>query len=345
MPAQILIADDDEIARDVMAHVLTDRGHAVVVAADGVGALAALRRGRFDVAVLDYHLPLLDGATAARRIAAAGVPAPGPRFVGVTADPSGLEVRDADAHVFDAIVQKPLNLPAFIDTVESCLAELRRAATERDVLDVWSRCGFERRPRARFAGEPGRDWRLRLGRVFDLSHPGNPDVVLLTEAVRVGELAELRTEGNLFTLPMVDVAGRWGRLADAAFDVDDRAGWDEVAAVARGFAARRMQLATRFLSATTLPDKLLAYVFVSGRDLVPLDLDADEWTPTYPGFFPLRRVRDVAEKLVHHGMLGRDTLDDDQPFAPPRFTLTPAAVLCLTGAPAAARLAPWRGAR
>ncbi|RYC32778.1 response regulator [Lichenibacterium minor] len=331
MPAQILIADDDGIVRDIMAAVLSDRGHAVTVAEDGALALATLRRGRFDVAVLDYHLPFIDGATAARRICADGGPAAGTRFIGVTADPGGLELRDAEGIVFDAIVQKPLNLPAFVDTVEGCLSDLRRAAAERQVLDAWRAHGFERRPRARFAGDPGHDWRLRLGRAFDLSRPGNPDVVLLTEELRVGELAELRTAGNLFALPMVDVTGRWGRLADAAFDVEDRAGWDEVASVAQGFAARRSQLAARFLSAATLADQLLAYVFVSGRDLVPVDLDADEWTPTYPGFFPLRRVRDIAEKLVHHGLLARESLDDEWPFAPPRFTLTTAALACLTG--------------
>jgi CheY-like chemotaxis protein len=333
MPAQILIADDDEIARDVMAHVLSDRGYAVTLAKDGVGALSSLRRGDFDVAVLDYHLPLVDGATAAQRISRAGGPAADTCFIGVTADPAGLELRDAEDGVFHAIVQKPLNLEAFLETVEACLSELRRAAADREILDAWNRCGFERRPRARFAGEPGRDWTLRLGRAFDLSHPGNPDVVLVTEEVRLDELAALRTEGNLFALPMVDVAGRWGRLADAGFDIDDREGWDEVAATARGFAARRAQLATRFISAATLPDKLLAYVFVSGRDLVPLDIDADEWTPTYPGFFPMRRVRDLAEKLVHLGMLTRESLDDDRIFAPPRFTLTGSAVACLTGAP------------
>lgn len=335
MPAQILIADDDEIARNLMAQALADRGYAVALAGNGADAMVSLRRGRFDVAVLDDYLPLVDGTTAARRAGRDGRMAPHTRFIGVTADPDGLESRDAEGAVFDAIVQKPLNLPTFLDTVESCLSELRRAAAEHDVLAAWHRCGFDRRPRARFAGEPGRDWTLRLGRAFDLSRPGNPDMVLLTEAERIGDLADLRTEGNLFTLPMVDVAGRWGRLADAGFDVDDRSGWDEVAAVARGFAARRAQLATRFLSAAALPDKLLAYIFVSGRDLVPLDLDADEWTPTYPGFFPVRRVRDVAEKLVHFGMLARESLDDAFPFAPPRFSLTPAAVDCLRGAPPA----------
>ncbi len=331
MPAQIFIADDDEIARDIMASVLSDRGHVVTVAEDGAAAVAKLRRGSFDLAILDYHLPFIDGATAARRVCADGGLAADTRFVGVTADPGGLERRDAQGTVFDAIVQKPLNLPAFVDTVEACLSDLRRATAERQVLEAWRECGFERRPRARFAGDPGHDWRVRLGRAFDLSRPGNPDVVLLTEGLRASDLAELRTAGNMFALPMVDVTGRWGRFADAAFDVEDRAGWDEVASVAQGFAARRAQLATRFLSATTMPDQLLAYIFTSGRDLVPVDLAADEWTPTYPGFFPTRRVRDAAERLVHHGLLTRDS-DHERPLAPPRFTLTLAAQSCLTGA-------------
>ena len=80
MAAQILIADDDEIARDIMAHVLSDRGHAVTVAVDGVAALAWLRRGRFHVAVLGDHLPLIDGATAAQRICRGGGPAAGTRL-------------------------------------------------------------------------------------------------------------------------------------------------------------------------------------------------------------------------------------------------------------------------
>ena len=332
MPAQIFIADDDEIARDIMAAVLSDRGHSVTVAEDGAMAVAKLRRGGFDLAILDYHLPTVDGATAARRICADGGPAADTRFVGVTADPGGLERRDAEGAVFDAIVQKPLNLPAFVETVEGCLSDLRRAAAERKVLETWSDCGFERRPRARFAGSPGHECRARLGRAFDLSRPGNPDVVLLTEGMREGDLAELRTTGNMFALPMVDVTGRWGRLADAAFDLEDPAGWDEVASVAQGFAARRAQLATRFLSATTMPDQLLAYIFASGRDLVPVDLAADEWTPTYPGFFPIRRVRDAAERLVHQGLLARESLDKDRSLASPRFTLTMAGQCCLTGA-------------
>lgn len=331
MPSQILIADDDEIARDVMAHLLTDRGHAVTVAGDGVDAVASLRRGRFDVAVLDYHLPLLDGVTAARRGGAAGGGSGATRFIGVTADTGALELRDAEGTIFDAIVQKPLHLPAFLQAVEASLAALRRSESARAVRDAWSACGFERLPRARFAGEAGPEWAALLGRAFDLTRPGNPDLILVAEGVRLAELGELRTEGNLFALPMVDVAGRWGRQADAVFDLDDPAGWDATAAAARGFAARRALLTTRFLSAATLPDKLLAYVFVSGRDFVPLDLDADEWTPTYPGFFPVRRVRDIAEKLAHEGLMSRDVPNDATPFDPPRFTLTPAALAFLTG--------------
>ena len=329
MSSKILIADDDGIMRSVMAGVLSDRGHAVTQADDGARALALLRSRHFDVAVLDYHMPQLDGATAIRR---GGAALPDTRFIGVTADPEGLEMTGADLR-FDAVLQKPLHLPAFLQTVEASLADLRRTAVERDILAAWREGGFERRPRARFAGDVGRDCEARASRAFDLSQPGNPDVLLVSEAARLAELADLRTDGNLFALPMIDVAGRWGALADAVFDIDERAGWSAVAALARGFAARRSQLAARFLSAGTLAEKLLAYVFVSGRDLVPVTLDEDEWTPNYPGFFPVRRVRGEAEKLARVGLLARTaTADGDLGFlTPPRFAVTPAAVALLTG--------------
>ncbi len=335
MRAEILIADDDEIARDIMAHVLSDRGHAVMLAPDGARALEVLRRRAFDVAVLDYHMPLLDGATTVRRIVEDTLRPAYTRFIGVTADPDGLESRDRSGIMFDAIVQKPLSLPAFVETVETCLSDLRRAKREEDILSAWRASGFERRPRARFAVDPGLDGMARLGLVFDLTRPGNPDVILLTEDAHPNELAELRIEGNLFTLPMVDVAGRWGALADAQFDIDDRAGWADVAATAKLFASRRTLLTRRFLSAATLPEKLLAYIFVSGRDLSPSSFDADEWTPTYPGFFPVRRVRDTAERLVHEGLLSRRAMDREDPAGSsstlPCFTLTAAALAGLTG--------------
>ena len=331
MPLQILIADDDILTRDVMAHVLLQRGHAVTLAADGLQALEGLRREHYDLAILDYHMPLIDGATAARQVCEAAARHGRTRFIGVTADPDGLELRDSSGRIFDAIVQKPLSLPAFVEVVEACLAGLRGAEAERNILALWRAAGFERRPRVRLVGQEVEDWAMPLDDYFDLSRPANPDLVLLGEGVTLLELATLRTEDSLFALPMVDTAGRWGRLADAAFEAEDPGGWSDAAAAAKTFASRRSLLTSRFPSATRLADQLLAYIFVSGRDLSPVGPETDEWTAVYPGFFPLRRVRHVAERLALDGWLARSKGEAGNALDLPRFGLTPAALAQLTG--------------
>ena len=331
MPLQILIADDDTLSRDIMAHVLVQRGHAITLAADGLQALEGLRREHYDLAILDYHMPLIDGATAARQVREAAVRHGRTKFIGVTADPDGLELRDSGGTVFDAIVQKPLSLPVFVDVVEACLADLRDAEAERQILTLWRTAGFERRPRIRLVGQDDEDWGLPLGDYFDVSRPANPDLVLLGKSVTLLELATLRTDDSLFALPMVDTAGRWGRLADAAFDAEDPAGWSDAAAAAKAFKSRRSLLTHRFLSATRLSDQLLAYIFVSGRDLSPIGPETNEWTPVYPGFFPLRRIRHVAERLVLDGWLVRSQGEAREAHDLPRFSLTPAALAQLTG--------------
>ncbi len=331
MPLQILIADDDILTRDVMAHILVQRGHAVTLAADGLQALEGLRREHYDLAILDYHMPLIDGATAARQVCDVAARHRRTRFIGVTADPDGLELRDSGGRVFDAIVQKPLSFPVFVETVEACLADLRGAEAERNILALWGAAGFQRRPRIRIVGPNAEDWAMPLEDYFDLSRPANPDLVLLGESVTLVELANLRTEDNLFALPMVDTAGRWGRLADAGFDAEDPASWSDAAAAAKTFASRRSLLTRRFLGATRLSDQLLAYIFVSGRDLKPIGPETDEWTAVYPGFFPLRRIRHVAERLAHEGWLVRSKAEPGSAIDLPRFGLTPAALTQLTG--------------
>jgi CheY-like chemotaxis protein len=58
---KVLVVDDDPAIRDMLRDVLTDEGHHVVMARDGVEALEVLEReGRFLV-LLDLMMPRLDG--------------------------------------------------------------------------------------------------------------------------------------------------------------------------------------------------------------------------------------------------------------------------------------------
>jgi two-component system, OmpR family, response regulator len=69
--ATILVVDDDPHIRELVSHFMTQTGHAVVEAGDGIAALERVASGGIDLAVLDVMMPRLDGWQACKRIKAA----------------------------------------------------------------------------------------------------------------------------------------------------------------------------------------------------------------------------------------------------------------------------------
>jgi two-component system, sensor histidine kinase len=65
---QILIADDHPINVKYLRILLEKMGHAVTTCENGAAALAQVRQQRFDVVLMDLHMPEMDGVTATRAI-------------------------------------------------------------------------------------------------------------------------------------------------------------------------------------------------------------------------------------------------------------------------------------
>lgn len=57
----ILVAEDDPCTRHIICQIISDAGHSVDSAKDGLEALAYLERQRYDLLVTDYHMPSLNG--------------------------------------------------------------------------------------------------------------------------------------------------------------------------------------------------------------------------------------------------------------------------------------------
>ncbi len=68
LPSTILVADDLEANRDMLADVLRNEGYRVVLAADGDEALELLATGPIDLALLDVIMPRRSGTSACREI-------------------------------------------------------------------------------------------------------------------------------------------------------------------------------------------------------------------------------------------------------------------------------------
>ena len=65
-PANILVADDDTVARDLLAEALKKEGYAVEAFASGEEVIARGRQGRVDLVLTDIRMGAVDGLTVLR---------------------------------------------------------------------------------------------------------------------------------------------------------------------------------------------------------------------------------------------------------------------------------------
>ncbi|HEX6020265.1 MAG TPA: ATP-binding protein, partial [Burkholderiaceae bacterium] len=68
LAAQVLLAEDDSVNQMVVEAMLTRLGCIVEVVADGQAALGAAARRRYDLILMDCHMPVIDGFEATRHI-------------------------------------------------------------------------------------------------------------------------------------------------------------------------------------------------------------------------------------------------------------------------------------
>ena len=65
---RILVVDDEAPVREVLTEYFSTQGYSVDTAADGTDAVAAVRRARPDLVLLDIRMPGIDGVETLRRI-------------------------------------------------------------------------------------------------------------------------------------------------------------------------------------------------------------------------------------------------------------------------------------
>lgn len=122
----VLVVEDIEVNRDLLIQLLEDT-HRVVCAADGAEGLAAARRLEPDLILLDLSLPVIDGWTVARTLAAEPWRARC-RIVALTAHAMAGDRERALEAGCDGYLPKPLDEDALFAIVEELVAARERAS-------------------------------------------------------------------------------------------------------------------------------------------------------------------------------------------------------------------------
>ncbi len=129
-PTHLLLVDDEDALRTVMAERLTDAGFKVTEAASGEQALEKLERFAFDVLVSDLRLPGIDG----REVLAAALERyPGIIGIVVTGYGTVKDAVDAIKRGASDFISKPFQFEELLHVLESAL-EQRRLRSENAYL-------------------------------------------------------------------------------------------------------------------------------------------------------------------------------------------------------------------
>lgn len=117
--ASVLIVDDDEPIRLMVATVLKRAGIRVDTAASGPEAVSKLERHSYAALVVDLAMPEISGADIVDRIAASGQQT---KCVVLMSAGSESALNDVPENVIHTKLRKPFNIEEIVSAVQECVA-------------------------------------------------------------------------------------------------------------------------------------------------------------------------------------------------------------------------------
>jgi CheY-like chemotaxis protein len=119
---RILLAEDNAVNQKVALKLLEQLGYTADVVSNGVEAIDAIERQRYDVVLMDVQMPELDGLDATRRICERWpIAERRPRIVAMTANAMQDDREACFAAGMDDYVAKPIRIGALADALRNVL--------------------------------------------------------------------------------------------------------------------------------------------------------------------------------------------------------------------------------
>lgn len=123
-PGSVLVVDDNAVNLQLMETILRQFGHEVTLAKSGKDALALLATSTFDVVLMDYEMPEMNGVETAIAIRAMPDHTDTP-ILALSAHRGGLP-SDAPSDLYDAVLEKPIRIPALQQALSAATHAAKR---------------------------------------------------------------------------------------------------------------------------------------------------------------------------------------------------------------------------
>ncbi len=121
LPRQVLIAEDNQIAQEVVVAMFERLGYTPDIVQNGLEVIAAVRAKSYDLVFLDLHMPKLDGLETAKYLvkewANLGATAERPKLVAMTASAMQGDRESCMAAGMDDYISKPISIEALERTI------------------------------------------------------------------------------------------------------------------------------------------------------------------------------------------------------------------------------------
>jgi CheY-like chemotaxis protein len=114
MATRLLIVDDNEDSREILALILGMHGFETIQACDGIEALEQAKAQAPSAIVTDIFMPRLDGIDLARRLRAD----PALAMIPVVAQTAYINAIDTHRDLFAAVLEKPCQPSELLATLE-----------------------------------------------------------------------------------------------------------------------------------------------------------------------------------------------------------------------------------
>lgn len=321
----ILVAEDSPVTQDLLKLLLTQRGHKVDFAADGIEAANRLENSQYDIALLDFHLPGMNGAQVASKFRNSGK-AEKTRIVAITADFEGLLADRDHCESFDEFLPKPLDMRDVCELVESDMTPRENSDQQparRDIKALFAGAGVTggdtASSRTKTKSDFGDDYLHwpedftggQLSPEAMKAVAGSEQIkgIIVNTISRGADLSLLWQKRYLHLLPIIDLTGGLGNVADLDASKVSGADLSMARRQTESFRERRVQIHPDLQRTNNLGEKLIGRIFVSGGELKAHHSPDQKNLTGYNVVMLNDAVMGEAEKLASRGLLERVFFD------------------------------------